>query len=104
VQDAEVLRRIDARRFPTIDGVLTHVEVGGAADRYRVGGDVTFRGVTRPYEDDIELHFVDDRTVKLEGRSRFDIREFGMKAPRILMLRVEPVVAVRVEILAVRET
>ena len=31
------------------------------------------------------------------------IRDFGMEPPRILMLRVEPEVVVRVEIVAVRE-
>jgi hypothetical protein len=46
------------------------------------------------------LEVVDERTVRLSGQSTFDIRDFGMEPPRILMLRVEPVVAVRVEITA----
>jgi hypothetical protein len=41
--------------------------------------------------------------LRLEGRSTFDIRDFGMDPPRILMLRVHPEVAVRVEIVAERE-
>jgi hypothetical protein len=39
----------------------------------------------------------------LDGKSHFDIREFGMEPPRMLMLKVEPEVDIRVEIIAVRE-
>ena len=42
-------------------------------------------------------------TLRLTGESIFDIRDFGMDPPRILMLKVEPEVGVRVEILAERE-
>ena len=37
------------------------------------------------------------------GESTFDIRDFGMEPPRILMLKVQPEVGVRVEIVAERE-
>ncbi len=49
------------------------------------------------------IRTVDERTIALAGESRFDIREFGMEPPRILMLRVEPQVDVRVEIVAIKE-
>jgi hypothetical protein len=64
---------------------------------------VTFRGVTRRYEDEMTVRRLDERTVALEGASSFDIRDFGMQPPRILLLRVEPEVTVRVEIVAVEE-
>lgn len=102
LEDREMHRRVDARRFPTIDGVLTHMERIGEDTRYRVSGDLAFRGVVRHCEDDMTVRIVDDRTVQLEGTSRFDVRDFGMEPPRILMLRVEPEVDVRVEIVAER--
>ena len=46
---------------------------------------------------------VDDQTIQLDGRSSFDIRDFGMQPPKVLMLKVEPEVDVRVEIFAVRD-
>ena len=46
---------------------------------------------------------VDDRTIRLSGSSRFDVRDYGMEPPRILMLKVEPEVDVRVDIQAERE-
>ena len=49
------------------------------------------------------IEVVDDRTLHLAGRSRFDIRNFGMEPPRILMLKVEPLVDVRVDIVATRK-
>ena len=45
----------------------------------------------------------DDRTISMSGQSVFDIRDFGMDPPRILMLKVQPEVTVRVEIVAEEE-
>jgi hypothetical protein len=101
-EDRELHRRIDARRYPTIDGVLTSMKPVGTGGRYKVSGDVVFRGVTRPCEDEMSVTPLDDRTICLEGRSTFDIRDFGMEPPRILVLRVEPDVVVRVEIVATK--
>ena len=102
LEDRELHKRIDARRFPTIDGVLTHMDRVGTDSRYRVTGDVAFRGVMKRVEDGMTVSFVDE-TVRLGGESTFNIRDFGMEPPRILMLKVEPEVKVRVEIVAVLE-
>jgi polyisoprenoid-binding protein YceI len=103
LEDRELQRRIDARRFPTITGALREVVPTGADANYRMSGEVTFRGVARHYQDEMTIQRIDDETVKLTGRSRFDIRDFGMEPPRILMLRVEPEVDVNVEIIARKE-
>jgi len=71
----------------------------GTEGRYRVAGEITLRGVTRPYEDELTVTAVDDHTVRLEGERTFDIRDFGMEPPKILTLRVFPDVTVRVDIL-----
>ena len=98
--DREMRRRIDARRYPTISGQLTFMKAAEDDGRYLVGGEITFRGVTRPYEDEVTLSQLDDATLRLEGEHTFDIRDFGMEPPRILALRVYPDVKVRVEIIA----
>jgi polyisoprenoid-binding protein YceI len=103
LEDRELRRRIDARRYPTIDGLLTGIEPVGEAGRYRVTGDLAFRGVVRRCEDEMTLRVIDDETIQLDGQSTFDVRDFGMEPPRILLLRVEPDVQVRVEIVATRE-
>jgi polyisoprenoid-binding protein YceI len=99
----ELQKRIDARHYPTINGVLTGWEALDDEDRFRARGDLTFRGVTRSVEGVILMSLVDDRTLRLEGESIFDIRDFDMEPPHILMLRVEPDVNVRIEILAERD-
>jgi polyisoprenoid-binding protein YceI len=98
--DREMRRRIDARRYPTISGQLTFMKSTEHDGRYLVGGEITFRGVTKPYEDEVTLTQLDDATVRLEGEHTFDVRDFGMEPPRILALRVYPDVKVRVEIIA----
>ena len=98
--DREMRRRIDARRYPTISGRLTHLGTAEGEGRYVVGGEVAFRGVTNHYEGEMTITAVDDATLKFEGERTFDIRDFGMEPPRILALRVYPDVVVRVEIIA----
>jgi hypothetical protein len=106
MEDREMHRRIDVRRYPTIQGVLREIQPMDGDGRYQVSGEVTFRGVSRSHQDQMTIHQVDEadpETVHLTGASRFDIRDYGMEPPRILMLRVEPEVDVRVDVFAVKE-
>ncbi len=103
LEDREMHKRIDAKRYPTIDGMLTDTKRVDGTNRYVVSGDLAFRGVSRACQDEMSVDVVDERTIRLEGRSSFDIRDFGMEPPRILMLKVEPDVEVRVEIIAERD-
>ncbi len=98
--DREMRRRIDARRYSSIEGRLLSMEATGEEGRYDVSGEVTFRGVCRPYRDGMLVRARDERTIELEGERVFDIRDFGMEPPRILALRVYPDVTVRVSIVA----
>lgn len=103
LEERELKRRIDAKRFPTIEGDLTAILGDGVGGRYTVEGDLTFRGVTRPHRDEMTIRFEGDHSLRMTGQSTFDVRDFGMEPPRILMLRVEPEVTVRIEIVAVAE-
>ena len=103
LEDRELKRRIDASRHPTIDGRLTELHETDTPGRYRVVGEITFKGVTRICEDDITFTSVDDVTMHLEGSTTFDIRDWGMQPPRILLLRVHPEVTVTLDAVAVRE-
>jgi polyisoprenoid-binding protein YceI len=103
MEDRELYKRIDARRFPKIEGVLDTMERSEDGESYTVSGDVTFRGISRRMEDTMTIRAIDQQTIQLAGASRFDIRDFGMEPPRVLILKVEPEVNVRVEIVAVEE-
>ncbi len=99
-EDRELRRRIDSRKYPNIIGDLTSMQRADGSSQYIVGGDLTFRGITRSYQDTMTVDRGEDGTLTLAGRSTFDIRDFGMDPPRILMLKVQPEVSVRVEIVA----
>jgi YceI-like domain len=101
LEDRELYKRVDVGRFPTIDAVVQRLEASDGDGTVTVGGEITFRGVSRHYDHHMQLRRLDGRTIELAGASRFDIRDFGMEPPRMLMLKVDPEVDVRVEIVAV---
>ena len=102
LETRELRRRIDARRFPVITGRLDELAETTAAGAYRARGDVTFRGITRAAEDEIRVTSLGGGALRIEGAHEFDVRDFGMEPPRILMLRVDPVVRVQVDLVAER--
>jgi hypothetical protein len=101
--DRELKRRIDARHHPLILGKITGVFSTDEADRYRVAGDLSFHGETRTFEHDMTIEVSEGDSIALKGERVFDIREFRMKPPSMLMLKVYPEVAVRVELYGTRE-
>jgi polyisoprenoid-binding protein YceI len=103
MEDRELQKRIESQKFPRIEGVLEKMVRDDRDGSYRVSGDINFRGVSRRAEDLMKIEEVDDRTIRLSGSSRFDIRDFGMQPPKVLMLKVEPEVDVRVDIYAVKD-
>lgn len=98
--DREMRRRVDARRYPRIDAVLTGMAPVGSDGRYTAEGDVTFRGVTRRVSDEVTLSCPESGTIVFEGEHVFNLPDFGMEPPKILMFKVYPDVKVRVRIVA----
>jgi hypothetical protein len=99
--DAELMRRIDARRHPTTTVVLR--QATAAEDRYQLLGDVTFHGVTRQLRGSVIARVDDAGRLLVEGEQTFDIRDFRVPSPTILMLKIFPDVRVRLRLEAVRE-
>lgn len=99
LQDREMARRIDAKNHPVITGEARdaeHIE----ADRYRLRGHLTFHGVTQAVEGEVILTLNGDGSMVLSGEQVFDIRDYDVKPPKILTLKVHPQVTVRVEVIA----
>src|SRR4051794_28358910 len=68
LEDRELRRRIDAKKFPTIDGELTGLRTapdGGVL----VAGTITFRGVTLDVEHPMEFDRVDEQTIRATGEA-----------------------------------
>jgi hypothetical protein len=96
--DRELRRRIDARMYPTISGQITGVAATETPGRYTVGGDLSFHGKTRSFSQEMTIHITDNTSITMVGEYVFDIREFDMKPPSMLMLKVYPEVGVMVEL------
>lgn len=99
--DHELRRRIDARRYPIIEGQVTEVEADGSHPRYLVTGDILFHGKSRTFQHGMHIE-LGEQDVSLTGEYVFDVREFGMKPPSMLMIRVYPEIEVRVELYGTR--
>jgi polyisoprenoid-binding protein YceI len=100
--DRELRRRIDARRYPNIVGQLINVRAGSEHPRYLVTGDISFHGKTQTFEHVMEIDVRGDG-VLLTGDYVFDIRQFGLEPPSMLMVRVYPEIEVRVELHGTRD-
>ena len=102
--DRELQKRMDTRRFPSIECVFVNVEVSEGGGTYLVSLDVSCRGITRRQVYDMHLERLDDQTIYLKGSVRFDIRDFGLALPKLLLFKVEPEVELQLAIFAVSES
>jgi len=93
--DAELLRRIDARRFPTATVDLRSCAPSGLATRYQLEGDLTFHGITRSVQGTVRVVADSAHRLVITGEQVFDIRDFAVPSPTVLMLRIYPDVRVR---------
>ena len=98
--DAELLRRIDARRYPIVTLDLRDcTPVGTPASRpYHVRGEITFHGSTRPIEGSVGVALTPDGRLVVSGEQVFDIRDFDVAVPTVLMLRIYPDVVVQLQV------
>lgn len=96
--DAELSHRIDARRFPTAVLDLGTVTRIGRSERYRVDGDLSFHGVTRQISGSVEVRLDPAGRLRVTGEHVFDIRDFDIAAPTVLMLRIYPDVRIQLEL------
>ena len=96
--DAELLRRIDARRHPTVSLDLRACTALGSSGRYQLAGEVTFHGVSRPLDGTVSLAMPSDRRLVVRGEQVVDIRDFGIASPTVLMLRIYPDVVVGLQV------
>src|SRR5581483_2553455 len=96
--DAELQRRIDARRYPRAVIELREVAAVGDSPRYQLQGDLTFHGVTREVRGTVTTQFTADGGIRVDGEQVFDIRDFNVPSPTILMLKIFPDVRVRLDV------
>ncbi len=98
--DREMKRRVDARRHPEITAILRKMTPASSSGNYVAEGDVTFKGVTQTVSDELALTSPEPGVLVFEGQHVFNVRDFGMEPPKIMMLRVYPEVTVKARIVA----
>lgn len=103
LQDREMRRRIDVKKFPRIEGRSTDIRGSGDSSTFTVTGEVTFHGRTNTEENTVALS-LEDGLLRIRGRHTFDIRDYGVDPPKILMLRVHPEVTVEIDLRATART
>ena len=95
--DGELARRIESRIHPWTTLSLDAAEPQGPGS-YRLSGSMEFHGVLRTVTGAIDIERADDERIVVVGERTFDIRDFHVPAPTMLMLKIFP--EVRVALLA----
>ncbi len=93
--DAELHRRINSRRFPSAKVELKDCTPSAPGWRYRLRGELTFHGITRRTEGTVRIESASEDRIVISGEQAFDIRDFALPSPTMLMLRIFPDVRVR---------
>lgn len=92
--DAELMRRIDARRFPTCHLRLVRAS-SLTVTRLSIEGEMEFHGVSRPAEGIVDVESASEERLVVTGAKELDIRDFDVPAPRVLMMKIYPEVQVQ---------
>jgi polyisoprenoid-binding protein YceI len=100
--DLEMRRRLNPQRYPTIIAELLELRDPGNGAGYHAAGNLTFHGVTRRFEGKLNINRLDDQTLEVNGEQMFDVRDFNMQPPKLLMLKVYPEVQVSLKAVAKR--
>ena len=99
--DAELQRRIEARRYPVANLELAECSVVGKRrplSRHRPSRLPRRREGPRG---DVDVDPRPDGSIIVTGDHAFDIRDFDIASPTVLMLRIYPDVTVKLQVEAV---
>jgi polyisoprenoid-binding protein YceI len=99
-KDQEVWRLIDVERSPHIVAELRSIELLYGTTIYQAMGEITIAGRTRSYDGQMLVLTEDRQTVSVRGDLEIDIRHFGLEPPRMLFVRIEPVISVHLSLVA----
>jgi polyisoprenoid-binding protein YceI len=95
--DAELARRLHVRLHPVCTLELSSVSLL-CGDTYDVAGTLEFHGVTNTLTGTIELSEVAPGTLVVTGDQVFDIRDFELDPPKMLMLHIYPDVRIQLHL------
>ncbi|MFV9671890.1 MAG: YceI family protein [Acidimicrobiia bacterium] len=91
--DREMKRRVDTAAHPLIVAEIETTEDTGG-DTAKITGTIRFLGI----ETLVEGELIILPGPRLTGVGEFDVRWWGLDPPRLLMLRVDPIVTVEIDL------
>jgi len=106
--DAELVQRLNVRMHPFSTVVLRGLRamLSSASDqRFTASGDLNLHGVTKEISGTLSVARSGSRAFSISGQHEFDIRDFDIPTPSVLMLHIYPRVRVhlQLEVTAVSE-
>jgi hypothetical protein len=99
--EAEMRRRLEVKRHPHVKAVIDRVTAAGTRDGFHLGGQLSLHGRTVRLEGDAVVTLDGDR-MHATGSVTLDVREFGIRPPSLVLVRVNPAVVVEIDLFAVR--
>lgn len=91
--DREMRRRVDTTAHPLIVAEIETTEET-AGNTARISGTIAFLDVETLVQGELSLL----PGPRLVGAGEFDVRWWGLEPPRLLMLRVDPIVTVEIDL------
>jgi polyisoprenoid-binding protein YceI len=98
IYDGELGQRLDVRRYPLCTIVMTEMTPVGVDDRYLAAGELNLHGLTTSISGSFSMRARPDGGLEVSGEQSFDIRDFDISTPAVLMLRIYPAVRVRIQL------
>lgn len=102
--DREADRRLDTRHHPIVTGELRTLDATADADADCDGlagvGDLTLKGVTAPIDGRLHVEPADDGAIALTGETTFEVTDFGVQPPSLLLVKVHATVRVTLDAVA----
>jgi YceI-like domain len=93
LQDREMWKLIDSRRFPIVSADLRRIKANGVPGAYIAEGDITLAGRSRRYSGEMRVRRNGENLI-VDGNLVVDIRDFGLRPPQLLFIKVDPTVKV----------
>lgn len=98
--DREMQNRLNTRRYPKVTAEVVEMSQMDGGGQYRAVGDLTFHGVKKRLADELVIRRLDEKTIEIRGDITLDVRQFNVEPPRLLMLKVQPEVTVKLRFVA----
>jgi polyisoprenoid-binding protein YceI len=98
--DGELQKRLEARKFPYIEGDLKQVD-SSEPNKSVLTGELSLHGVRQSLQVTVLLRASADGSMfEIAGEKVIDMRDFGLEPPKFLFFKVDPRVRIQAWLVA----